>query len=426
MSRLKAKWIYKDTNTLEDDGSGNLRVRVVAAGAIEAVTGVGGLGGLNIKSTGITNGMLAGGITSDKIDSTFLASIIRANGSVAFSADQSMGTHKLTNLLAGTSATDAVNVAQLQASIAGLTWKDPVNMLETDSALLPFNTSSSSGAGSHTGFRVLINGTGLGDFAGHSNQIATYTAEETWTFETPSDNWAVFDMEYDQGYTFNGSIWVQFTGAGSITAGAGLTQAGNIINIGQKNGNGAGTPGGAIKVNADDIEVQVDNTTLQISDVNGNPGVMSVKKVGASQLDQTASYDFSASGTVRVANQTQGNNSTLAANTAYVDAALTASVGEVIKQEMFLIGAGDVTAGFVTLTASTGARIASNVQVQVQYGPCQVNKQCVGSTGATPDFDVLTDGTYLKKLHINNNGGASGLSGDIVAGDIIIATYGTK
>jgi len=59
------------------------------------------------------------------------------------------------------------------------------------------------------------------------------------------------------------------------------------------------------------------------------------------------------------------------------------------------------------------------VRVTPQGGPHQVNKQSVGATGASPDFDVLSS----TQVHINNNGAATGLSGDIAAGDILIIEY---
>jgi hypothetical protein len=52
-------------------------------------------------------------------------------------------------------------------------------------------------------------------------------------------------------------------------------------------------------------------------------------------------------------------------------------------------------------------------------GPMQTNKQVVGTTGATPDFDVLNN----TEVHINNNGSATGLSGDIEADDVLILEY---
>jgi hypothetical protein len=57
---------------------------------------------------------------------------------------------------------------------------------------------------------------------------------------------------YDNiGFVFEGTVptgtWTQFTGAGSINAGAGLTSAGNTINVGDA--------GKGVQVNADDLEI---------------------------------------------------------------------------------------------------------------------------------------------------------------------------
>ena len=73
MSRLKAKWIYKDVNTLEDNG-GELRVKIVPAGAIESTST-----GLDIKDLGISNDMLAGSIPSTKLDKTLSGIFILLN-----------------------------------------------------------------------------------------------------------------------------------------------------------------------------------------------------------------------------------------------------------------------------------------------------------------------------------------------------------
>jgi len=87
------------------------------------------------------------------------------------------------------------------------------------------------------------------------------------------------------------------------------------------------------------------------------------------------------------------------------------------KQEIFVISQTDVTNGYVTL--SQNPFNAQNVQVWIAGGSIQTNKQCVGSTGATPDFDVLN----TNRVHINNNGGASGLSGVIKKSAVIIVIY---
>ena len=69
------------------------------------------------------------------------ADLIRRTGSVPFTADQSMGSHKLTNVAAGTSAGDAVNYTQLAAlasqviTSASALKKDGTNSMIAD---LPF------------------------------------------------------------------------------------------------------------------------------------------------------------------------------------------------------------------------------------------------------------------------------------------------
>ena len=84
---------------------------------------------------------------------------------------------------------------------------------------------------------------------------------------------------------------------------------------------------------------------------------------------------------------------------------------------MHLVTAGEETAGYLTLP-STPVN-AQSVRVNPVKGPMQVNKQVVGATGVTPDFDVLSS----TELHINNNGAATGLSGDIKTGDVLIIVY---
>jgi hypothetical protein len=56
-------------------------------------------------------------ITKNYVDSQFF---LKRDGSVAFTADQSMGSHKLTNVLAPTNPLDAANKSYVDAAVAGL------------------------------------------------------------------------------------------------------------------------------------------------------------------------------------------------------------------------------------------------------------------------------------------------------------------
>ena len=110
-----------------------------------------------------------------------------------------------------------------------------------------------------------------GDYA----WVATGTAnaDSQWTLITPD----VITVD---------TTAIQFTqtsGAGQIDAGDGLTKSGNILNVGEKDGTGAGAQGGAIKANADDIEVVVDDSSIEITDVLDDPGVVQVKAAGITE-----------------------------------------------------------------------------------------------------------------------------------------------
>ncbi len=95
--------------------------------------------------------------------------------------------------------------------------------------------------------------------------------------------------------------------------------------------------------------------------------------------------------------------------------------GATVACEMHKVTAGEDTAGYFTLSSGTPDE-ADNVRIDVVGGPRQVSKQIVGATGSTPDFDVGVDGA-ADRVSINNDGSATGLSGDIVTDDVLIITY---
>ena len=119
----------------------------------------------------------------------------------------------------------------------------------------------------------------------------------------------------------------------------------------------------------------------------------------------------------RVVEQTAGNSPGF-----YIARGTTGSfyrVTETAVQEMHLVTSGEVTAGYFTLTGNPTDVDNVCVTKVVGSGARQINKQVVGATGATPDFDVLS----TNQIHINSNGGASGLSDTIVATDVVIIDY---
>ena len=76
MAKLEAKWVYLDSNTLEDDGAGNIQAKLDPDGNLSATTS---------------------GIKID-VQNPF-----------------DMNSNRITNLADGVNDTDAVNLSQLQA-----------------------------------------------------------------------------------------------------------------------------------------------------------------------------------------------------------------------------------------------------------------------------------------------------------------------
>lgn len=235
-----------------------------------------------------------------------------------------MGTNKITGLGNGTAAQDGVTYSQLQSAVSGLFWKDPVKVLRiksdatqagspptagsageawvvdtwgggyTDGDIVEWDGDSwnvivtNSGGEPPDGTRVLVIETGAaGSFATKEENFAVYDADtDTWTFTAPADGDAVLvvgDGGYyaDSGFTYNGTDWVQFTGAGQINAGAGLDKSGNTLSV--KFGDGiAENPSDYVGIDLDtDPGLQLVGTSPDKK--------LSVKANGAAGVDVTSS-----------------------------------------------------------------------------------------------------------------------------------------
>lgn len=189
-----------------------------------------------------------------------------ADGTRAFTGDQSMGSNKLTNLAAGTVSTDAVNKGQLDAAVAGLTWKDAVRVA-SDANLASLTTITASdfdGTGQGvtlvSGDRVLLKDQSTASENGiYEYDGADLVRASDMDGGTEADGAAAFVQEgtyADSGWTqtadsvtigTDAMTWVEFTGLGQITAGAGLSKTGNTLDVGDVDK--------GVQVNADDLEI---------------------------------------------------------------------------------------------------------------------------------------------------------------------------
>lgn len=194
---------------------------------------------------------------------------------LTMNGDIGMGGNEVLGLPATPSATGAASKEYVDGLISGLEWKEPVeikNMISdadqggsppaaptagdgyvvnnwgggyTDGDIVVYDGAAwqvvvdeGGAAEPPDGTRVLVtDGTAAGSFATHENEIATYDATgDSWSFETPSNGWAILIVGDGAYYENTGWVyddtpgeWVQFSGAGQVTAGAGLGKSGNTL-----------------------------------------------------------------------------------------------------------------------------------------------------------------------------------------------------
>lgn len=229
-------------------------------------------GARQVQDQTITNAQISA--TAAIALSKLAAVVIQAGGAQAFTADQSMGGFRLTNVAAPTAATDAANKAYVDGLATGVDWKASVRAATTAAGALATDFANASivdGVTLATGDRILIKNQATGS----ENGIYTVNATGSPTRATDADSstevsagMAVFveagTTNADTGWllTTDGAItlgttalvFTQFTGIGSLTAGNGLVRTGNTVDA-------VGTAG-RIVVNADSIDIGTDVVTL--------------------------------------------------------------------------------------------------------------------------------------------------------------------
>ena len=191
------------------------------------------------------------------------ANWVKKDGTVAFTADQSMGNFKITNLGAPVGANDAARYIDIQNATLGLSAKEAVRAATTANITLsaPQTIDSVSVV---AGDRVLVknqtlpaeNGIYVVAAGAWARSADTNLSSEVkpgmFTFVTEGT------VNADSGWILatdgaivlgtTGLTFVQFSGAGQLTAGAGMTKSGNTLDVGTASS-------ARIVVNADNIDL---------------------------------------------------------------------------------------------------------------------------------------------------------------------------
>jgi hypothetical protein len=352
MSKMKAKWINLDPNTLSangDDVTVSLGSSLSATGSGIEISSVSGslINASSIPDTAFTNALVKG-------DGTF------TDGTSAFTGDLDLNNNNIVNLASPVDAQDAVNKAYVDSIATGITWKAPVKVLEfigerslggIDALTPDIGTSvvmtTSSGVPAAGSSDTLAEGD-LAEFDGTSWKLVyantadritndlrvvvsttqtlfspltdgvddgkvlvsvAATGEITGTVSDFDDTGEALDgyallvqcplgnsvpsVNENNGYVFDGSVptgsWIQFSGAGQITAGAGLTKVGNDLSV--------NVDDSSIEIDADTLRVKADgvtnamlvNDSITLSGGNGltGGGVTALGTTGTLDVDPT-------------------------------------------------------------------------------------------------------------------------------------------
>jgi hypothetical protein len=175
----------------------------------------------------------------------------RLDQMAAPTASVAMNSQKITGLLDGASAQDAVTLSQLQAVQQGIDWKQSVRAASTANVTVAsalVNASSMDGVTLATGDRVLLKNQTTASENGVYIVAASGAASRAIDADSSADVTGGFAVWVNEGTTQGDSGWVlttndpitlgstslvftQFSGLGQITAGNGLTKTGNTIDF---------------------------------------------------------------------------------------------------------------------------------------------------------------------------------------------------
>lgn len=285
-------------------------------------------GGTQIRSDTVTNTQIS---ASAAIALSKLAeAVIQADGGQAFTGDQSMGSHKLTNVIDGTASSDAATWGQVQALANGTDWKQSVRVATTANGALATayeNGDTIDGVTLATGDRILLKN----QTTGSENGIYTVNASGAPTRATDADasaevsaGMAVFVGE---GSTNGNTKYVLTTddpitlgttalvfaqiGSGETTvAGAGLTLTGSTVDV-----VAADT---SLTVGANDVAVNIGDASLEVSSglrvKQGSSGQVYIASAGGVLTPVTLSGDatVTASGVLTLASTVVKNGDVVA------------------------------------------------------------------------------------------------------------------
>jgi hypothetical protein len=371
-----------------------------------------GSAGTYTKITVDSKGRATGGATA-RIDE-----LAAPTSAVAF------GSQRITALATPTATTDAANKAYVDSVVQGLDPKASAQAATTASITLS-GTQTIDGIALSAGARVLVKNQST------ASQNGIYiVAAGAWARSTDADTFAKLVSAYlfiEQGTTqadtsftctvdTGGSLgstaitFVQFSGAGTNTAGTGLTLSGNAFSI-TNTGVGAGNKGSAtavpvITVNAQGQITGSTDTNIAIAASQVASGTVAIARGGTNAASFTSGQTVGFDGTRLVSLPVASFNLTGSLGATKTITSLTVdSYGRTTAATAadIAIAASQVTSGsFAVGTGGTGRTTLAANGVLVGAGTSAVtslNSSTEGhllqvNSSGVPVFDMLQGGTF--------------------------------
>ena len=353
-------------------------------------------------------------------------------------SDVDLNSQKITNLADPVNAGDAVNKSYADALVNGLDVKESVKAATTGSNITLSGTQTLDGVALSVGDRVLVK-----DQTTSSQNGIYVVASGSWSRAADADadsevSSGLFtfvesgSVNADSGFTLttDGSITVgttaltftQFSGAGSVSAGDGLTKSGNTLSADLKSNGGVVIESGELAV---DLGASSITGTLAVSD--GGTGATSVS-AAQQALDLEPGVDIQAHGDVLddLSGLSQAANKGI-----YFDTGNSAATFDLTAAGRALLDDADAAAQRATLQVRPGVDVqAYDAELAALAGLTSAANKLAYFTGSgTADLADLTAfaRTLLDDADASTARSTLGLAigSDILAYNASLATIGS-
>lgn len=338
------------------------------------------------------------------------------------SGNIAMGTNKITGLGTPTGDADAVTKSYVDAIAQGIDAKASVVAATTANITL-------SGTQTIDGVSVAANDRVLVKDQTTTSQNGIYIASaSSWTRSTDADAWTELVAAYTfvEGGTTNGSngyfctvaaggtlgttavTWTQFSGAGQITAGAGLTKTGNTLDVGTASSN-------RIVVNSDNIDLATTGVTASTyksvtvdayGRITGGTNPTTISGFGITDAYTKTEVDTTTNALLPKAGGTMTGNIVMGTNK--VTSTATPTTDDDLTRKAYVDGIlGSATSA--ATSAAAAATSATNAATSATNASTSEGNAAASATSAAASFDSFDDrylGAKTSAPSVDNDGNA--------------------